>query len=184
MIEEFLTWLDLINLSALSNPARAQIVSNIIFIAYILTIKRSYIFCTAFLLCELISMSGFIPTSLTQPIYGLTFFCAILLTWSVISYSHITRTDNKNTLIACVIMILFLLIMVWDSFVNAYNQTFIYTHYENIIVFIHVCIIVSLYRTNDFINSLVGKFSRFVRILRSNVARAYFCYTVRKINQG
>ena len=184
MIEEFLTWLELLNQNALHNLDLAPNQSNIIFIAYILTIKRSYIFCAAFLLSFALAVSDAIPSTLSPPIYGLTFFCAYLLTWSVISYSHITRTDNKNTLIACAIMILFLLLMVWDSFVNAYNQTLIYTHYENIIVFIHVCIIVSLYRTDDFINRLVGKFSRLVNILRSNVARAYFCYTVRKINQG
>lgn len=184
MIEEFLTWLELTNLSALQSRQGLLSLSDFVFIAYILTIRKSYFFGMAFLSCQIIAATGFVPVSLSPPIYGLTFFCAYLLTWSVISYSHITRTDNKNTLIACAIMILFLLIMVWDSFVNAYNQTFIHTHYENIIVFIHVCIIVSLYRTDDFINRMVGKFSRFIHILRSNVARTYFCYTVRKINQG
>ncbi|ANI22078.1 minor head protein [Pseudoalteromonas phage vB_PspS-H40/1] len=184
MIEEFILWLQQLSQQDLQNRLVALSQSNITFIAYILTIRKSYLFGMAFLSCQAMAVTGFIPTSLAPPIYGLAFFCAILLAWSVISYSHITRTDNKNTLIACAIMILFLLTMVWDSFVNAYNQTLIHTHYENIIVFIHVCIIVSLYRTDDYVNRLVGKLSCLVNIIRSNVARAYFCYTVRKINQG
>lgn len=184
MIEELLTWLQLTNLSALQNPLEAQSLSNLIFIAYILTIRRSYLFGAAFLLCEAVTTTGFVPTTLSPPIYGLVFYCAILLTWISVAGLHIRLTQNKNTLIACAIMLLFLLVMAVDSYVNAYNQTFIYIYYEDIILCIHVGIIVSLYRSNDAIDRLVGKFSHLRDILRHNVYCSYFCYTVRKINQG
>jgi|GEM_PF-5129810 len=184
MIEEFLTWLHLTNLSDLSSPRSAQALSNLIFIAYIVTIRKSYLFGAAFLLCELVTMTGFIPESLPQPIYGLSFYCIALTSWLSIAGIHIRLSNNKNTLLCCAIMILFLLLMAWDSYVNAYNQTFIWVHYEAIILCIHVSLIVSLYNNRLIINGMVGKFNSLLSILRSNVYLTYFCYTVRKTNQG
>lgn len=185
MIEEFLTWLELLNQSALQDLlATNQSQSNLIFIAYIVTIRKSYLFGAAFLLSEVVGVVDVVPVSLPIEVYGLTFFCAYLLTWSVIASLHITRTDNKNTLICCAIMIAFLLLMAWDSYVNAYNQTFIWSHYEDIILCIHVGIIISLYSNRFIIDRVVGEFSNLLSLWRFNVTRSHFCYTVRKSNQG
>ncbi len=185
MIEELLTWVQLLSLAVQQGQVvTSQKISSLIFIAYVLTIRKSYLFGMAFLLCETVAIINFVPTTLNPPIYGLVFYCAILLTWISVAGLHIRLTQNKNTLIACAIMLLFLLVMAVDSYVNAYNQTFIYIYYEDIILCIHVGIIVSLYRSNDAIDRLVGKFSHLRDILRHNVYCSYFCYTVRKINQG
>ncbi len=184
MIEELLTWLHLTNLSALQNLLVAQSQSNLIFIAYIVTIRKSYLFGAAFLLCDITSMIGIIPDSLPQPIYGLSFYCIALASWLSIAGIHIRLSNNKNTLLCCAIMILFLLLMAWDSYVNAYNQTFIWVHYEAIILCIHVSLIISLYNNRLIIDGLVGKFNGLLSVLRSNVYLTYFCYTVRKTNQG
>tara|TARA_R110002124_G_C8974544_1_gene515806 strand:+ start:42407 stop:42964 length:558 start_codon:yes stop_codon:yes gene_type:complete len=184
MIEELLTWLHLTNLSALQNLLVAQSQSNLIFIAYIVTIRKSYLFGAAFLLCDITSMIGIIPESLPQPIYGLSFYCIALISWLSIAGIHIRLSNNKNTLLCCAIMILYLLLMAWDSYVNAYNQTFIWVHYEAIILCIHVSLIVSLYNNRLIIDGLVGKLNGLLSILRPNVYLTYFCYTVRKTNQG
>lgn len=185
MLEDFLTWLQLINQSALQNlVATNQTLSNLIFITYLLTIRKSYLFGMAFLLCEVATKINLIPVELPLPIYGLTFYCAILLTWLMVAGLHIAQTDNKNTLIACVIMILFLLLMAWDSYINAYTETFIWRYYANIIVCIHVCIIVSLYRNRFVFTGLVDKLSHLRAIFSFNVCYLYFWYTVKKINQG
>lgn len=164
--------------------ATSQNQSNLVFIAYLLTIRKSYLFGMAFLLCETVAMLPLIPTSLPTPIYGLTFYCAILLTWLTVAGLHIYQTNNKNTLIACVIMILFLLAMATDSYINAYTETFIWRNYANIIVCIHVCIIVSLYWRRFIFAGLVDKLGDLYGIFRHNVAYSYFWYTVKKINQG
>ena len=184
MIEELLTWLQLINQNDLQNLLVARSQSNLIFIAYLLTIRKSYLFGAAFLLCESTAMISFVPVTLSPPIYGLVFYCAILLTWISVAGLHIRLTRNKNTLIACVIMLLFLLAMGVDSYINACNKTFIYIYYEDIVLCIHVCIIVSLYRSNNAVNRLVREFNRLRCILCNNVYHSYFCYTVRNINSG
>ena len=185
MIEELITWLQLLSQAVQQNQAVTnQSLSNVIFIAYIVTIRKSYLFGAAFLLCELVTMTGFIPEPLPQPIYGLSFYCIALISWLSIAGIHIRLSNNKNTLLCCAIMILFLLLMAWDSYVNAYNQTFIWVHYEAIILCIHVSLIVSLYSNRLIIDGLVGKLNSLFSILRSNVYLTYFCYTVRKTNQG
>ena len=185
MIEELLSWLQLVSLAVQQSQVETnQSLSNIIFIAYIVTIRKSYLFGAAFLLCELVTMTGLIPSSLSASVFGLTYYCAILFAWLIIAGVHIRNTTNRNTLLCCAIMISFLLLMAWDSYVNAYNQTFIWVHYEAIILCIHVSLIVSLYSNRLIIDGLVGKLNSLFGILRSNVYLTYFCYTVRKTNQG
>ena len=171
--------MQLLNQSDLQNRLLAQNQSNLIFIAYIFTIRKSYLFGAAFLLCEAVTTTGFVPTTLSPPIYGLVFYCAILLTWISVAGLHIRLTQNKNTLIACVIMLLFLLVMAVDSYVNAYNQTFIWRNYENIILLIHVCIIISLYKPRAIINNLVDKLACAFSFVRNNYACLYFWYTIK-----
>lgn len=185
MIEDFLTWLQLLSQAVQQSQAVTnQNQSNLVFIAYLLTIRKSYLFGMAFLLCEISSFIDLIPVSLPTPIYGLTFYCATLLTWLIVAGLHIYQTNNKNTLIACVIMILFILAMATDSYINAYTETFIWRNYANIIVCIHVCIIVSLYWHRFIFAGLVDKLGDLYGIFRYNVAYSYFWYTVKKINQG
>ena len=185
MIEDFLTWLQLTSHHAAQiKPLTTKSLSNVVFIAYLLTIRKSYLFGMAFLLCEIVSKVNLIPYNLSLPIYGLTFYCATLLTWLIVAGLHIYQTDNKNTLIACVIMILFLLAMATDSYIIAYTETFIWRNYANIIVCIHVCIIVSLYWRRFIFTGLVDKLGDLYGIFRHNVAYSYFWYTVKKINQG
>lgn len=185
MIEELITWLQLLSQAVQQNQAVTnQSLSNVIFIAYIVTIRKSYLFGAAFLLCQVTAIVDLVPSSLPQPIYGLSFYCASLASWLCVAGVHIRNTTNRNTLLCCAIMISFLLLMAWDSYVNAYNQTFIWVHYEAIILCIHVSLIISLYNNRLIIDGLVGKLNRLLSIFRSNVHIAYFCYTVRKTNQG
>jgi len=185
MIEEFLIWVHLISQAVQLNLVVVNHnQSNLIFLGYLLTIRKSYLFGVAFLFSDLVTMMPIIPSPLPPPIYGLTFYCAILLTWITVAGLHIRQTTNKNTLICCVIMILFLLFMAWDSYINAYIETVAWRYYENIIVLIHAAIIVSLYRDKFIFDRLVDEFMRTCSIMRVNVYLVYFWYTVKKINQG
>lgn len=189
MIEDFLTWVQLVNLTAAEVMIRtAKNQSNLILALYLLTMRKSYLFGMAFLFCEIHGMTNFfflldIP-ELDLPIYLMLFNCATLLTWLSVAGLHIYQTNNKNTLIACVIMILFLLAMATDSYINAYTKTFIWRNYANIIVCIHVCIIVSLYWRRFIFTGLVDKLSYLLSFIRHNVAYSYFWYTVKNIYQG
>ena len=185
MIEEFLTWLQLLSQAVQQSQAiTSQSLSNLIFLGYLLTIRKSYLFGVAFLLCEIVSFIDLIPTSLPQPLYGATFYCTIILTWISVAGLHIRRTTNKNTLIACVIMLLFLLFMVGDSYFNAYIETTAWLYYENIIAVIHFAIIFSLYRDRFIFERMGFVALHLCRLLRINVYQFYFWYTIKNINQG
>tara|TARA_R100000742_G_C4279692_1_gene105448 strand:- start:38535 stop:39104 length:570 start_codon:yes stop_codon:yes gene_type:complete len=180
MIEEFLLWVQLLSQAAQNQQVLVnQSQSNVIFIAYIITIRKSYLFGSAFLFSLIVSISELIPSNLPSDLHGLVFYCATLLTWLSVASLHIRQTSSKNTLICCAIMILFLLTMAWDSYINAYTETFIWRNYENIILLIHVCIIISLYKPRAIIDGLVDKFINAVNLLRNNYACLYFWYTIK-----
>jgi len=180
MIEDFLIWVELLSLAVQhSKVVTSQNLSNVIFIAYILTIRKSYLFGMAFLLCEIVVLIDFIPSRLSAPIYGLSFYCAYLISWLCIAGVHIRNTTNRNTLLCCAIMISFLLLMTWDSYINAYTETLTWRNYENIILFIHVCLIISLYKPRSIIDDMVDKLACAFSFLRNNYAFLYFWYTIK-----
>lgn len=191
MIEEFLSWVQLISHHAnqIQQILTAKSQSNFILLAYIATLNRSYIFCAAFVFSEITTKTNVFSLAPTLnaestlddfAYHGAFIYLAICLTWTVAASLHIHRTTNKNTLIACGTMILFILIMATDSYINADTETFIWRNYENIILCIHVCIILSLYNTRAIFNGLVDKLLDLVRMLRNNYAFSYFWYTVQK----
>lgn len=187
MIEDLLIWVALVNpqdLNSLTkiNPLTTKSLSTLTFILYLLSIKKSYLFGAAFLLCEVLVICGIVPTELEAPIYGLSFYSVYIVAWLSISSIHILGTRNKNTLLSCVTMIIFLLIMAWDSYINAYTETFIYEYYEVFVVCLHCCIIASLYWYRFIFNGVVGDIKRIFSVFRYNVCYLYIWYTVRKID--
>lgn len=189
MIEELLTWVQLASHHAnqIQQILTAKSQSNFVLLAYIATLNRSYILCTAFVFSEVVTNTNVfsLAPSLTAEstlddyaYHGAFMYLAICLTWTVVASLHIHRTTNKNTLIACGTMILFILAMATDSYINADTETFIWRNYEDIILCIHVLIIVSLYNTRAIFNGLVGKLRDIISVLRNNYACSYFWYTV------
>ena len=167
MIQDFLGWLHLLNQN--DPVAQARNASNIIFLVYIVTFKRSWLFFMAFLFCNLLTDSNFLGVfdDLPMPLYGLSFYVTICFVWCVTVKSHINHTRNKSLALSCIIMISFLLLMAWDSYYNAEIETFIYSSYEVIIVCIHICIILSLYDVAAALSDLVSKFRDSWLFLRS-----------------
>ena len=178
MLEDLLTWLQLINQSAPQSPLVAINQSNVIFIAYLLTFKRSWYFAAAFLLCESLSRLNFFTLfdSLSPTNYGIAFYLAICLAWSMAISSQIKPNMNKGLSFYCNIMILFLLFMAWDSWTNATIETYAYENYANIIVCIHACIIASLYKPTAIIDAMVYKFRNTCCYLLNTYTVRFICY--------
>ena len=165
MIQDLLQWLQLLNLS---ETLAAKNVNNTVLVLYILSFKRSWLFALAFLLCTIATDSGFFGVfdSLSTSLYGLSFYVTICFIWCVTVKSHINHTKNKSLAMSCIIMISFLLVMAWDSYYNAETETFIYSHYEAIILCIHIFIILSLYDVAAALSGLVRKFCDYGRNIR------------------
>ena len=181
MLEDILSWLQLANPSALQSPVLAVSQSNFVFLIYLLTFKRSWRFAVAFLFCEVLTNSSFfglIP-SLGEMQYAVIYYVAICLTWSMLVVSQIKHTTNNELAFMCGIMILFLLFMAWDSWANADTATYAYKNYENIIVCIHACIILSLYKPRAYIDNMVHKLLSYgCRLLDAYIMRLV-CYNFR-----
>lgn len=181
MLEGILTWLQLLAPSDLLNLRLVQSQSNLVFVMYLVTFKRSWHFAMAFIFCELLAMFDLFGlfSELDHKWYGVIFYIAICLTWSMVIVSQIKRTNNNGLAFACSIMILFLMFMAWDSWANADIETYAYKNYANIIVCIHACIIASLYKPGAYIDDMVCKLRNYgISLLHAYIVRLV-CYNFR-----
>ena len=162
MLWELLEWLQLANQRVLQAVAVARNPNDLIFILYLLSFKKSWRFAVAFLLCVFLTDTNFMGlfNGLSGKIYGVMFYLAICLTWCIANCSLVNINGNKHLALSCIIMITFLLLMALDSWINASTETYIYANHSTIIMFIHVGIVVSLYRPSAFIGLLVGNIRR------------------------
>lgn len=180
MIWDLLSWLQLQNQQDLLNLNQSQRLSDLVLICYIVTFKRSWLFAMAFFVCQCLTDVNFLGAfdGLSHDRYGVAFYLTLALVWSVTIKSHINHTKNAALAFWCSTMILFLLYMAWDSLINATIQTYAYTNYESIVVFIHVCIVLSLYKPRTIINSLVHKFCSYGRHILHYHSVQFICYNV------
>ena len=191
MIEGIISWLQLHNLSfhlkslAVANQSQ----SDITILLYVLTFRRSWLFATAFLICEVNTAVNFLGVITIfyelemYGVYGMMHHMILLFIWCSVTFKQIKGTQNKKLALSCCIMIIFLITLAMDRFINACTETWFYANSPNITVLIHALIIVSFYKPLSFIDSLVDQFRSAYYLLRYNYSVAYFCYTVKNTHQ-
>lgn len=199
MIWEILQWLHLANLQ--NQQSLSLNVSNILSALYICSFKRSWHFAVAFFVCEILHLNNmfgifdeilelkeyklkitedaFLMIDLVA-VYMLLFWLIMASVWAACIKERARQSNNKPLQAWCCIMITFLILMALDGFFNTYDETYIYTHYESIILCIHVCIVISLYKPTTIINFVVGKFRDFARVLLHNYNFDFIWYTFKQ----
>lgn len=184
MIWEILEWVLQLNQTYLKSltAIKSNQASNFVLICYMLSFKRSYAFAMAFLLCEILAGVEFFGVfhSVGKAVGNVLFFIALFLTWSLAISSQIKPKMNKSLAAWCCIMISFLIYMAIDRAFNPYDKTYIYRYYENVIVCIHACIILSLYKPRTVINNMVDKFRDIISQLCSSYTVQLICYNLGK----
>lgn len=182
MIWDLLEWVLQLNQTYLKSltAIKSNQASNFVLACYMLSFKRSYAFAMAFLLCEILANLEFFGAfqPLGKVVGNVLTFLALCLTWSLSIKSQIKPRTNKSLAAWCCIMVSFLLYMAIDRVLNPYDKTYIYRHYENVIVCIHACIILSLYKPRAIINSMVDKFRDIISQLRSSYTMQFICYNL------
>ena len=183
MIWDLLSWLQLQNLQFQINPS--QNASNFLILAYALTYSRSWLFAAAFLICEVLGYANFFGFGSWIPshLYGSTYFLALTLVWAVTVNSHVNYIKNKALAFWCCIMIATLIGMAIDRAIYPYDKTYAYDHYESIVVLIHCCIILSIYKPKALVRNLVFELRSFGRVIFSAYSIQFICYNVRKFTQ-
>ena len=179
MLTELYEWLLQPNQSAIHLTPNLS-ASSIVFCAYLLTSSRSFKMFAAFVFSECLTGFDFfgIFNHLSTAWYGLCYFLMLALIFSSFTMLQLRNNKSRSLMFWCATMILFLLLMAWDSFINADTETYIYTHYASIIMCIHVCIILSFYRPRSVINGVVDKFRGLMRIILNNYTVQYCWYTI------
>lgn len=199
MITEFFLWLVQANL--LNQVTLNLSLSNLVSLTYIASIKRSWHFALAFFVCDSLSMSNmfgsfdkmielkeykikiteehFVLVDLVA-VYMLLFWLIMASVWAACIKERARQSNSKSLQAWCCIMITFLILMALDGFFNTYDETYIYTHYESIILCIHVCIVLSLYKPTTIIDALVDKLRNLTRILLHNYNFYVVWYTFKQ----
>ena len=140
MITEFFLWLVQVNLKSLQNQmATNQNLNDLITIVYLCSLKRSWHFAMAFFICDFISVGNYfgLMTSFPVDVYQLLFYFIMCAVWVACIKERARQSNSKSLQVWCCIMITFLLWMGVDRYINTYDETYIYTHYESIILCIH-----------------------------------------------
>lgn len=182
MLWELMSWLQLANQTAQSQQVLSLNLSNLVFIIYLCSFKRSWHFASAFFICESLSYFDFFGTLNALPfdVYQLLFYLIMASVWAACIKERARQSNSKSLQAWCCIMITFLILMALDGFFNTYDETYIYTHYESIILCIHVCIVLSLYKPTAIINSMVDKFRNLTRVLLHNYNFYVVWYTFKQ----
>ncbi len=173
MIESVLQWAHLANLTEV---AVLNVSSNVFLLIYLVTYRKSYLMGTAFIIMEIFHLTnGFyalIPfaenpdkvytlfnslQATGQQLHGSLWFLGLALIFSQFAIIQFKNNNGKSIRFWCGTMILFILLMAWDSFVNANIETYIWRNYENIVLCIHIGIALSFYRPRTVINNLADK---------------------------
>lgn len=135
-----------------------------------------------FFVCEVLHVNDYygVLDGLAFDVYQLLFWLIMASVWAACIKERARQSNSKSLQAWCCIMITFLTLMALDGFFNTYDETYIYTHYESIILCIHVCIVLSLYKPTAIINSMVDKFRHLTRVLLHNYNFYVVWYTFRQ----
>jgi hypothetical protein len=148
-------------------------VSSTLLLIYVLSfalIKKGH-FLVAFLLVEFISFSA-VFDQLTEPQYFLSKMLVYVSLYFVLSGLGF----KLKSLLPCVIMVLFQLLMAADSKYYGKADSFIFINHTYIVTFIHLLIIASLHKWK-WLGRVLGNFVRTIRsILGGSDAIAFICY--------
>ena len=178
LITEIALWVAQLNQNANELLIRSPSISDLIVVMYSIAflVNKKGRFIAAFLLCEV-----FGNTYTYSKVGGYDLFLGYALIYCLLYWLlHIDKAELK-TRCACGIMVIFEARMCIDAFYSSEIETYIYTNYEYIVLFIHLYIIATLFPWTRIKSSLVDYCRAVYAMLRYSDGVAYFCYN-RKIH--
>ncbi len=171
---EILQWLELANVKKV---VVAQSVSSLLLFLYAMSYmatKKGHLI-AAFVICDFISYSH-LSHHLSNSMYYLVGVSVYMLLYF---YSYTNRL-NVNTMLGCVIMILFDFGMALDAKIYPDDSTLIYEYYTPINLSIHLYLISTLFRWSHIRRSMENIFRAFAVFFRVNDSFSFFWYYVKK----
>tara|TARA_R110002012_G_scaffold24590_1_gene82030 strand:+ start:5714 stop:6283 length:570 start_codon:yes stop_codon:yes gene_type:complete len=178
--------LECLQLKNLSPKAlAAENVSNTLIILYAISymLNRKAVFITAFLLIEMLGLlspvdyiTGCSVGCVTYwPYY---FMCAI--GYSFCYWVIFNQTGSLKKCSGYVMLVLLELTITYNEWAQPTIETFLYTHYEYIIMAIHIYIIITVIEWGRTINATNDIFNSIGSIFSSSYSLSFFWYNIRK----
>lgn len=153
-----------------TNPSK----SNLLFVLYLITSKRTSVLGLSFFAAEVTGLTyGFW-------MYEAEYFIYIGSALITAYFAKIQLDNSRSSSVAfwCLALICFYGYGAYDAIHFPKTETDFYLAYPSALLCIHVCLIISHYDVRAILNSMVHKLHSFFVLLRSNYTVKYFCYTV------
>lgn len=148
--------------------------SSLVFVLYLLTSKRTAIMGLSFFCCE---VSGwFFGFGLYQQDFHI--YIGYLLITCYFAIIQLDKSRDKDLAFWCLLLIMTFLYAAYDAYTYGEVKTGFYLAYPSIVLYIHVCIILSFYKPHELLKRLVIKLHGFIAMLRSNYTFQYICYNI------
>lgn len=149
--------------------------SNLLLALYLITHQRTYLLGLSFFIAEIVGITyGF--GYYTE---GYQIYIGSAIITAYFAKIQLYKTRSSSTAFWCLALISFYGMAAYDAKYFPQTETYFYNAYPSILLFIHVCLILSFYKTGAVFIGLVDKFRAVRGVLSSNYTYQYFCYTAR-----
>lgn len=139
---------------------------SLILIAYFLTWERSKLYALAFLIVSAFD-SAIAPLIITPESkhFGFQYY-SLLTSVDCILFAYIlSKTNSKSQRIICGMIVTIDVLMAVGYLTGGELALYLYNNYESIVLCLHVCLILSLYKPKPIINAMVDGIRKLFRIV-------------------
>lgn len=138
--------------------------SAIILLAYFATWSRSKLYALAFLFVEVISKTGFLGFAYGDN-FGFLYYLYASLAQCILFAYILSKTNSKSQRIICGMIVTIDVLMAVGYLTGGELALYLYNNYEGIVLCLHVCLILSLYKPKPIINAMVDGIRKLFRIV-------------------
>lgn len=139
--------------------------TSAIMIAYALTFSKSKVYFIVFMIVEISSKSGHFGLVSSYEFIGFQLH-SITASIQCILFAYIlSKTNSKSQRIICGMIVTIDVLMAIGYLTGGEFALYLYNNYESIVLCLHVCLILSLYKPKPIINAMVGGIRKLFRIV-------------------
>ena len=156
--------------------------SNFILLLYLLTFKRSHIYCAAFVVLEVVGFTGVFGVynsifSGENKNFEVMQHATYAIVYLIFVLDPLMQTDRKSLKFICSTIIGLDLAMAIGYLAGGDAALYLYNNYESLVLCLHVLLILSLYKPAAIIDHMAAKFRDFCRSIDHILFFNFFWYT-------
>lgn len=147
------------------NPTVSVSSFSFLLLAYMVTFNRSKLYALAFLFVECAFVSSYFGLIGYSESYGFQLMSASASIQCILFAYILSKTNSKSQRIICGMIVTIDVLMAIGYLTSGEFALYLYNNYEGIVLCLHVCLILSLYKPKPIINAMVNGIRKLFRIV-------------------